>query len=170
MILKQQCCRCSYLKINTLGCCIIAPLQSGKLQIYSSLFLFLPHPFLLGLSWSISSGNFIQRLQILLLGRKLFATTLKLVLIQIQSTRRKKTLIWKPSPQFVFPQFNEIYRRTFFVAEKYLLIDFLSTIAFLVKKTVQSITNFFWVDFHDKRFPWQKRFHCWRWYARGARE
>ena len=58
----------------------------------------------------------------------------------------------------------------FFVAEKYLLIDFLSTIAFLVKKTVQSITNFFWVDFHDKRFPWQKRFHCWRWYARGARE
>ena len=58
----------------------------------------------------------------------------------------------------------------FFVTEKYLLIDFLSTIAFLVKKTVQSITNFFWVDFHDKRFPWQKRFHCWRWYARGARE
>ena len=60
-------------------------------------------------------------------------------------------MIWKPSPQFVFPQFNEIYRRTFFVAEKYLLIDFLSTIAFLIKKTVQSITNFFWVDFHDKR-------------------
>ena len=95
----------------------------GKfIQVYT--FYYLIHSY-----WAHPLKNFIQRLQILLLGR-LFAITLKLVLTKIQSIRREKYWIKqnKHSATMFLP--------CKFIKGKFDLFFFLSIKAFLVKKMV----------------------------------
>ena len=63
----------------------------------------------------------------------------------------EKTLIWKPSPQFVFPQFNEIYRRTFFRCGK-ISFNWFSLNNCLSGQKDRSVNHKLFLG----GFPWQK--------------
>ena len=122
-------------------CCSVLlnsnPSYGKFIQVYT--FYYLIHSY-----WAHPLKNFIQRLQILLLGR-LFAITLKLVLIQFQSIRREKILNKTKQAQC-----HKVYR--VHLLKENLIFSFIKGLSGQKdgSSEKQSITNFCPMDLHDK--------------------